>query len=147
MRRFVEGLDRGQSTLFPERVEDWIGEDSPVRVIDFFVDEDGNDASPAPVGSTRIVNNSIISVGLFEQAIEIDTREIFDGCFHIADNNNGSGGSLTAEIDLAQGGSSILEITQASTAALSTANNGSVVIAAGAITFNGSCTNPALPSL
>ena len=39
MKRFVEGLDRGQSTLFPERVEDWIGEDSPVRVIDFFVDE------------------------------------------------------------------------------------------------------------
>src|SRR5450756_2201549 len=39
MRRFVEGADRGQSTLFPERVEDWIGEDNPVRVIDVFVDE------------------------------------------------------------------------------------------------------------
>jgi hypothetical protein len=26
--------DRGQSTLFPECVEDWIGEDNPVRVID-----------------------------------------------------------------------------------------------------------------
>ena len=23
MKRFVEGADRGQSTLFPERVEDW----------------------------------------------------------------------------------------------------------------------------
>ena len=39
MRRFVEGADRGQSTLFPERVEDWIGEDNSVRVIDVFVDE------------------------------------------------------------------------------------------------------------
>src|SRR6266851_158313 len=39
MRRFVEGLDRGQSTLFPECLEDWIGEDNPVRVIDVFVDE------------------------------------------------------------------------------------------------------------
>jgi transposase len=38
MRRFVEGLDRGQSTLFPECLEDWIGEDNPVRVIDIFVD-------------------------------------------------------------------------------------------------------------
>jgi transposase len=38
MRRFVEGLDRGQSTLFPECLEDWIGEDNPVRVIDVFVD-------------------------------------------------------------------------------------------------------------
>src|SRR5215468_7497756 len=39
MKRFVEGVDRGQSTLFPECVEDWIGEDNPVRVIDVFVDE------------------------------------------------------------------------------------------------------------
>src|SRR6266478_2495273 len=39
MRRFVEGMDRGQSTLFPESLEDWICEDNPVRVIDVFVDE------------------------------------------------------------------------------------------------------------
>jgi transposase len=39
MRRFVEGTDRGQSTLFPECLEDWIGEDNPVRVVDVFVDE------------------------------------------------------------------------------------------------------------
>ncbi|GEO19396.1 transposase [Microvirga aerophila] len=38
MRRFVEGVDRSQTTLFPERLEDWIGEDNPVRVIDAFVD-------------------------------------------------------------------------------------------------------------
>jgi transposase len=39
MRRFVEGMDRVQSTLFPECLEDWIGENNPVRVIDVFVDE------------------------------------------------------------------------------------------------------------
>src|ERR1700681_1563414 len=39
MRRFVEGIDRGQTTLFPECLEDWIGEDNPVRVIDAFVEE------------------------------------------------------------------------------------------------------------
>ena len=39
MRRFVEGTDRGQSTLFPESLGDWISEDNPVRVIDVFVDE------------------------------------------------------------------------------------------------------------
>ena len=39
MRRFVEGVDRGQTTLFPECLEDWIGEDNPVQVIDAFVDE------------------------------------------------------------------------------------------------------------
>src|SRR5438309_6394874 len=37
MKRFVEGVDRGQSTLFPECLEDWIDEDNPVRVIDVFV--------------------------------------------------------------------------------------------------------------
>ncbi len=39
MKRFVEGVDRSQSTLFPDRLEDWICEDNPVRVIDVFVDE------------------------------------------------------------------------------------------------------------
>ncbi len=41
MKRFIEGVDRGQSTLFPECLEDWIDEDNPVRVIDVFVDELG----------------------------------------------------------------------------------------------------------
>src|ERR1700676_744645 len=39
MRRFVEGADRGQCTLFPECLEDWIDEDNPLGVIDVFVDE------------------------------------------------------------------------------------------------------------
>jgi transposase len=39
MKRFIEGTDRSQSTLFPECVEDWVGENNPVRVIDVFVDE------------------------------------------------------------------------------------------------------------
>ena len=39
MKRFIEGVERTQSTLFPDRLEDWIGEDNPVRVVDVFVDE------------------------------------------------------------------------------------------------------------
>jgi hypothetical protein len=35
MRRFVEGVDRGQTTLFPECLEDWIDEGNPVRAIAF----------------------------------------------------------------------------------------------------------------
>jgi transposase len=38
MKRFVEGADRGQSTLLPECLDDWIDEENPVRVIDAFVD-------------------------------------------------------------------------------------------------------------
>jgi len=39
MSRFIEGDHRQQSTLFPERIEDYITEDNPVRVVDAFVDE------------------------------------------------------------------------------------------------------------
>ena len=39
MRRFVEGIDRGQTTLFPECLEDWIDECNPVRAIDAFVEK------------------------------------------------------------------------------------------------------------
>src|SRR5476651_2062813 len=39
MSRFVVGDDRSQSTLFPERLDEYLGEDNPVRAIDVFVDE------------------------------------------------------------------------------------------------------------
>jgi transposase len=39
MKRFIEGTDRGQSTLLPECLEDWVDENNPVRVIEAFVDE------------------------------------------------------------------------------------------------------------
>jgi transposase len=38
MKRFVEGVDRSQSTLFPERLDDWVDEDNAVRVVDVYVD-------------------------------------------------------------------------------------------------------------
>ena len=39
MKRFIEGEDRSQITLFPERLEDYVSEDNPVRVVDAFVAE------------------------------------------------------------------------------------------------------------
>lgn len=39
MSRFIEGENRTQSILFPERLDDYIGEENPVRVIDAFIDE------------------------------------------------------------------------------------------------------------
>src|SRR6201986_732259 len=38
MRRFVEEADRGQWTLLPECLDDFVDESNPVRVIDAFVD-------------------------------------------------------------------------------------------------------------
>src|SRR5215510_5910758 len=37
MKRFVSGVDRGQTTLLPECLDDFIDESNPVRVIDAFV--------------------------------------------------------------------------------------------------------------
>jgi len=42
MSGFIEGENRSQATLFPERLDDYIAEDSPVRVIDVFVDGAGS---------------------------------------------------------------------------------------------------------
>ena len=39
MAGFIEGVDRGKSMLFPDRLEHWIDEDSLVRVVDLFVEE------------------------------------------------------------------------------------------------------------
>jgi transposase len=39
MKRFVEGENRFQSTLFPETLDGYITEENPVSVIDVFVDE------------------------------------------------------------------------------------------------------------
>ena len=39
MKQFVAGQARGQDTLFPERLEDFVGEDNPVRVIEAFVEQ------------------------------------------------------------------------------------------------------------
>jgi transposase len=38
MAGFLEGIDRGQSTLFPALLDDYVAEDNPVRAVDVFVD-------------------------------------------------------------------------------------------------------------
>lgn len=39
MKRFIQGQDRSQSTLFPESLEEYIDEDNSVCVVDAYVDE------------------------------------------------------------------------------------------------------------
>ena len=39
MSGFIEGEDRTQATLFPERIDDYIAEDNDVRFIDFFIND------------------------------------------------------------------------------------------------------------
>ena len=39
MKRFIEGEDRTQVTLLPECLDDYVGADNPVRIVDVFVDQ------------------------------------------------------------------------------------------------------------
>jgi hypothetical protein len=39
MKRFIEGEDRGQGTLLPELLDNYVAEDNLGRVVDVFVDE------------------------------------------------------------------------------------------------------------
>jgi transposase len=55
MKRFIEGRDRNQATLFPERLDEAIEANNPVRVVDAFVDvldlvEIGFDVEPEWTG-------------------------------------------------------------------------------------------------
>ena len=59
MKRFIEGTSRGQGTLFPECLDDWIDEDNAVRVIDVFVDE----LDLGELGFERVVPESTRKAG------------------------------------------------------------------------------------
>ncbi|MGR3248294.1 MAG: IS5/IS1182 family transposase, partial [Paracoccus sp. (in: a-proteobacteria)] len=39
MTGLIEGVQRSQTSLFPDRLDDWIGGDDLVRVVDLFVEE------------------------------------------------------------------------------------------------------------
>jgi transposase len=39
MKRFIEGADRNQVMLLPESVEDYVGADNPVRIVEAFVEQ------------------------------------------------------------------------------------------------------------
>lgn len=39
MKRLIEGEYRGQGTLLPELLDDYVAENNPVRVVDVFVDQ------------------------------------------------------------------------------------------------------------
>jgi transposase len=54
MARYVEGSDRRQSFLLPACVDDYVGDDNPVRVVDAFVD--GLDLAELGFGRTTPAN-------------------------------------------------------------------------------------------
>ena len=71
MTRFIEGECRTQAVLFPERLDDWIGEDNPVRAIDAFVVElDFNalgfeGAEPAATGRPAYHPSTLLKIYIY----------------------------------------------------------------------------------
>ena len=39
MSGFIQGADRNQGYLLPERIDEYVSEDNPVRVIEAFIEE------------------------------------------------------------------------------------------------------------
>ena len=67
MARFVVGDDRSQSTLFPERLDEYLGGDNPVWAIDgvggLMEEIQARDELPRPTG----LDYPIIAVRVFTQ--------------------------------------------------------------------------------
>ena len=71
MGRFVEGEDRGQQTMLPACLEDYIAEDNPVRVVDAFIDQLDLAAlgfgrvQPAPTGRPAYHPSTLLKIYLY----------------------------------------------------------------------------------
>jgi hypothetical protein len=109
--------------------------------IRYFTDDDVAGGGPGNV--LRISSNQFGSNGLVDLSDSIvlisqDTGT--DLCANVTGNTTVEGITLT------QSSAAVLQITQASTAALGTANGGATVTASGTITFNGACTTPPQPT-
>ena len=70
MKRIIEGRDRDQATLFPERLDEAIEADNPVRVVDAFVDaldlaEIGFDVEPKSTGRPGYHPTTLLKIYLY----------------------------------------------------------------------------------
>ena len=72
MGRFVEGEDRGQQTMLPACLEDYIAEDNPARVVDAFIDQLDHSAlglgrvQPAATGRPAYHPGTLLKIYLYD---------------------------------------------------------------------------------
>jgi len=71
MHRFIDGEDRMQQTPLPHSLEDYVGEENPVRVIDVFIDEldlaalGFSGVTPAPTGRPAYRPSTLLKIYLY----------------------------------------------------------------------------------
>ncbi|MBP7998732.1 MAG: DUF11 domain-containing protein [Chloroflexi bacterium] len=111
----------------------------------YFSDEDLGVFTPR--GQVRFVDNDLINIDVDanEDEIVLITQDEANSCYHLTGNDNGALGS-PGVINFTIGAApAVGQITQSSVANLAGANSGATV--AGSVpTFNGTCTNPPLPT-
>jgi hypothetical protein len=109
--------------------------------IRYFTDDDV--AGGGPGNAVLISSNAFGSNGLIDLSdsiVLISQDSGTDLCANVTGNTTVEGITLTQSL------AAVLQITQASTAALAAANGGTAVATSGSITFNGACTTPPQPS-
>src|SRR5258706_5510768 len=78
MKRFIEGGDRDQATLFPQRLDEAIGADNPVRVVDAFIDaldleELGFEVAPEATGRPGYHPATILKIYVYGYLTQIQS--------------------------------------------------------------------------
>ena len=76
--RFIEGKDRDQATLFPERLDEAIDADNPVRVVDAFVEaldlaELGSDVTPEATGRPGYHPATMLKIYLYGYLYQVQS--------------------------------------------------------------------------
>ena len=84
MTDFRAGENRYQSTLFPERLEDFVSEDNAVRVIDVFIDELdlsglGFQAEPSDLGSPAYHPGALLKIYIYGYLNRIHSSRRLEG--------------------------------------------------------------------
>src|SRR4030088_2737655 len=71
MHRFIDGEDRMQQALLPHSLEDYVGEENPVRVVEVFIDEldlaalGFSGMTPAATGRPAYHPSTLLKISLF----------------------------------------------------------------------------------
>ncbi|MBK7393687.1 MAG: hypothetical protein IPI64_10370 [Chloracidobacterium sp.] len=114
------------------------------EAIRHFQDADVSDGALRPYGAVRVAGNTMTNIGVTD-AFVFQTQETADLDLHVTGNTFPAAGNRN--ILLTQTGTSVLQITQASVAALAAANTNSTTLgSSGTITVNSPVTNPPLPT-
>jgi transposase len=85
MHRFIDGEDRMQQTLLPHSLEDYVGEENPVRVIDVFIDEldlaalEFSGMTPAVTGRPAYHPSTLLKIYLYATSTAFSRAGAWNG--------------------------------------------------------------------